>query len=81
MLSFDLLGPLPRSSKDYEYILLICEYFSRFVLSIPSRNATVPKILEYLENEVFWLFGVPQYLIGDNGVQFKSKKFIDSCKK
>jgi len=79
MLSADLMGPLPRSSKGYRYILLVCDYFSKFVLSFPLRSATATKICEHIENEVFLLFGVPQILLTDNGGQFKSKLFVKLC--
>lgn len=70
MLSIDLMRSLPKSTKGYQYILLVCEYFSKFILSITLRN--VPKICEYLENEVFSLFGAPQYLSADNKVKFEN---------
>lgn len=78
-LTIDLIGSLPKSTKGYKYILLVCDYFSKFVLSVPLRNATVLKFCEYLKYEIILLFGVPQYLIAYNGVQFKSKKFLDLC--
>lgn len=75
LLSLDLIGALSISSKGYRYILVVCDYFSKFVLSFPLRTSKVTNILRCLENEVFLLFGVPQYLICDNGQQFKSNEF------
>lgn len=71
----DLIGPLPRSTKGYQYILVICDYFSKFTLLFPLRKATASSIIKIMEEQVFLLFGVPEYLKCDNGVQFKSKEF------
>lgn len=69
MISVDLMGPLPRSTKGYSFIFVVSDYFSKFVLTFPLRSANAAKICEHLENEVFLLFGVPKYIISDNGSQ------------
>lgn len=81
MLSIDLMGPLPRSTKGYSFIFVISDYFSKFVLTFPLRSANALKICEHLENDVFLLFGVPKYIIADNGTQFRGKHFTDLCNK
>lgn len=73
IISADLIGPLPRSSKGYAYILVVCDNFSKFVLTFPLRTATALSVTHVLENNVFLLFGAPNQLIVDNGVQFRSR--------
>lgn len=75
MISVDLVGPLPRSSQGYTYILSVVDCFSKFPLFFPLRSATATVVTQRLEEGVFLLFGAPQYLITDNGVQFRSKEF------
>lgn len=75
VVSLDLIGPLPRSTKGYSYILVVVDLFSKFSLCFPLRKATTPRILEHLENDVFLLFGVPKRIVSDNGVQFRSKAY------
>lgn len=70
----DLVGPLPRSSKGHQYILVYSDYFSKFSLFFPLRKATASKVSELIEQS-FLLFGVPEFLKADNGVQYKSKEF------
>lgn len=63
----DLIGPLPQSSSEFRYILVILDSFSKFVfLSTPNFNV----VFKRLQEEIFLLYGVPQYDICDNGVQF-----------
>lgn len=81
LISTDIIGPLPRSSKGYRYILVIADYYSKFVLTFPLRTATAQAVTRHMENDVFLLFGVPQYLLCDNGVQFKSTDFRNLCGK
>lgn len=71
----DIIGPLPRSSKGNQYILVYCDYFSKFSLFFPMRRATANKVVELIQN-AFLLFGIPEYLRADNGVQYKSKEFL-----
>ena len=78
-LSVDIIGPLTPTTKGYRYILVVSDYFSKMVLTFPLRQATAQSIVKYIENDVFLLFGVPQFLICDNGVQFKSHQFRDLC--
>lgn len=75
VISIDLVGPLPRSSKGYNHILVVVDLFSKFSLCFPLRKATASKVVEHLENDVFLLFGVPRKIVSDNGVQFRSKEY------
>lgn len=79
MISVDLVGPLPRSTQGFINILVVSDYFSKFPLFFALRQATAPAVTKYIEDQVFLLFGVPEYLICDNGVQFRSKEFKNMC--
>lgn len=70
MISSDLVGPLPRSSAGHEYVLVVTDYFSKFSLFIPLRTITAKNVIKALEEQVFLMFGVPEYIIVDNGTQF-----------
>lgn len=75
ILSIDIVGPLPRSSSGYMYILSVLDCFSKFVLLFPIRSATTKIIIKVMEEYVFLVYGAPGRIITDNGVQFKSKDF------
>lgn len=74
-ISVDLLGPLPRSKNGFTYILLISDYFTKFCLLHPLREAKTPPIVKYLEEQVFLIYGAPQIIACDNGSQFTAKIF------
>lgn len=81
--SMDLVGPLPKSKSGHQHILVVTDYFTKFVMVHPLRKATTKPIIKYLKDHVFYVFGVPEIVICDNGVQFRSKEFtafMDSLK-
>lgn len=75
-LSIDIIGPLPRTTRGFSFILAISDIFSKFVLTFPLRKATANNVVDVLEKHVFLLFGVPRNIISDNGVQFKSREYL-----
>lgn len=74
-ISVDLMGPFPRSPKGNTGLIVVCDWVTKFVLVKPVSKATARAIVQYLENDVFLLFGVPQILMTDNGAQFQSSLF------
>ena len=71
----DFVGPYPRTSRGNCYLFVIVDHFSKFTILKPLKNATSRKCIEILEQDVFHLFGVPQFLFSDNGRQFIAKDF------
>ena len=75
MVSVDFLGPLPRSTSGNQFLLVVVDVFSKYVLLKPFSRATSKKVVKFLEDEVFLVFGVPQTIVCDNGSQFISRDF------
>lgn len=71
-LSIDLVGPLPTSRKQNNYILVVTCCFSKYCLVFPLRQATAKAICRHIEDSVILIHGVPQTVIMDNGPQFIS---------
>lgn len=83
VISTDIIGPLPRSTKNYNFILVVLDIFSKYVRCFPLRKATASNIVKHLENDIFLIYGVPRSIISDNGVQYRSreyKKLLESYK-
>lgn len=72
VISCDIIGPLPRSTQGHKYLLVVNDWFSKFTLLFPLREAKAPKIAKFLEEQVFLMFGVPQILMCDNGTEFSN---------
>lgn len=71
----DIMGPFPPSTKQNRYLLVVADMFSKFALLFPLRVATSKTILRHLVNDVFLIYGVPDFLVCDNGKQFVSASF------
>lgn len=73
VIAVDLMGPLPRSASGHQYLLVVSDWFTKYSVLCPLRQATSSSIVRFMENEIFLVYGVPQYIICDNGRQFISK--------
>ncbi|XP_029112112.1 uncharacterized protein LOC114911879 [Scleropages formosus] len=71
----DFMGPLPRSGRGNEYILVFIDYFTKWVEICPVREATAATAARKFVSEVFARHGAPAHLVSDRGVQFVSDFF------
>lgn len=71
----DIIGPLPRSTSGYSYILVVVDTFSKYALLFKLRKATAGPIVHAIEDNVILTFGAPQKILCDNGVQYRSREF------
>lgn len=53
----------------------MCDYLSRFLLLFLLCRAAAAAVIILIEENVFLLFGVPEYLRSNQGVQYQSKEF------
>lgn len=81
MISMDLIGPLPRSTKQNVHLLVITDRFTKYCSLFPIRQATASKIVDIVESRWFSIFGIPETIIMDNGRQFVGKEFKNLANK
>lgn len=81
MISVDTVGPLPNSTLGNKYLLMVSDYFTKFVLIHPMRQASGKPIADFLENQVFLIYGAPQVMTCDNGTEFINKNVQQVCSK
>lgn len=80
VITSDLIGPLPRSSKGYNYIIVFHDKFTKWTEIKPLRTATSATCIKALKESIVMKFGCPQILLTDNGKQFTSKIFQETLK-
>ena len=51
----DIIGPLPRSSKGHEYVLVFQDLFTRWVEALAIRKANAKTVIEELNRRIFSL--------------------------
>ena len=77
--AFDIVGPLPRTTSGYKYLLTMICLFTKYPVAIPLRRVDNETILEAMM-EVFSIFGLPQEILTDQGSVFCSKLTRFFCK-
>ena len=80
VMAVDLLGPLPESKNGNRYVLVIGDYFSRWMEALPVPNQEASTVAEKLVDEVFLRFSPPEQLHSDQGRQFESNLVREVCK-
>jgi hypothetical protein len=77
--SLDVLGPLPKSDQDNKFILLICDYFTKWVEAFPMPNQEAKTVAEIFVKEFVCRYGTPRQLHSDQGSNFQSDLFKKVC--
>ena len=70
-IAMDIVGPLPKTKQRHRYILVICNYATRYPDAIPLKKFTAPEIAEKLV-EYFSRHGIPKEILSDQGTNFTS---------
>lgn len=55
----DMVGPIPRSKAGYRYMLMICDYATRFPEAIPLKTTDCATVAEALV-KFFFNGGIPR---------------------
>ncbi len=79
-IGIDLMGPFPSTARQKRFLLVIVDYFTRWIEVFPMRVTTSIEIAEVLINQVFTRYGLPRYILSDNGPQFVSNLFDEFCR-
>ena len=73
-IALDVLGPLPTTESGNKYILVIADYFTKWVEAFPLPNQEAKTVADKLVNE-----GIPLIIHSDQGRNFESALFTEMC--
>merc|ERR1711893_445229 len=71
--AMDVLGPLPTTPEGYKYVLVVMDYFTKWVEIFPMKDQTAETVAAVLVDEVFSRMGCLIELHSDQGSNFKSR--------
>jgi ribonuclease HI/transposase InsO family protein len=76
----DMVGPLRKMPGGYTHLLVAIDKFSKWVEVRPIMNLGAEQAMTFF-TDIVYRFGVPNYIITDNGSQFTGRKFLEFCDK
>ena len=71
-IAVDIVGPLPRSRRGNQYILVICDYANRYPEAVPLHSIDAGTVAEQLI-QLFARVGIPKEILSDQGTNFLSQ--------
>jgi len=80
IIATDLVGPLPESDNGNRYILVVADYFTRYMEAFPLPNQEAITVARKLVDEIFLRFSTPEQLHSDQGKQFEGQLLSEICK-
>ena len=75
----NFLGPLPRTARGNEYVLVRVDQFTKWMECIPLPSQTAEGTATAAVNEFFSRFGCPFQIFTDQGRDLESKLFRAVC--
>ena len=68
----DILGPFPISVRQFKFIVVAVEYFTKWIEVEALTTIISDKITKFVWRSIICRFGIPKELISDNGTRFAS---------
>ncbi|GKV23293.1 hypothetical protein SLEP1_g33040 [Rubroshorea leprosula] len=75
----DLLDPFTKGKGGCTHLIVVVDYFTKWIEAKPLSTTTEKKIEEFLFNSILWRFGIPMLIIADNGPQFRAAALRSFC--
>ena len=79
MIAIDFLGPLPQTEKGNKHLLVMADYYTKWVEAFALPNQKASTVARVLVDEVFCRLGTPAILHSDQGRNFESKILQEIC--
>jgi transposase InsO family protein/predicted aspartyl protease len=72
-IAVDICGPLPETKNHNRYMLVVTDYFSKWVEPLAIKNQEAETVASALINEFIARYGCPTSIYSDRGAQFTSR--------
>lgn len=79
MIGVDFMGPFPLSKNRNSILMVVVDYYSRWVEPFAMKDAKTPKVCQILRSEIFTRWGIPKFMVSDRGPQFTSQLMAQMC--
>jgi hypothetical protein len=76
----DILALDPPTPRGNKYVLVIVDYFSKWLEALPMKNQRAETCAEKFVTKFISRFGIPDQLHSDQGKQFESRLMQEVCR-
>ncbi|KAL0318123.1 UNVERIFIED_CONTAM: hypothetical protein Scaly_2861600 [Sesamum calycinum] len=79
-MGLDVVGSItPNSSVGYVYILAATDCFSKWAEATSLKEVKKETVVNFIHVNIIFRYGVPRYIITDNGMSFYNKSMDKLC--
>lgn len=71
--ALDIARSLPETCNDNKYILVVIDHYSKWYEAKVVVDHDAETTARFLEDEIIYKFGVPKYVLIDNGYEWVTK--------
>uniref|UniRef100_A0AAR2LYA0 Integrase catalytic domain-containing protein n=1 Tax=Pygocentrus nattereri TaxID=42514 RepID=A0AAR2LYA0_PYGNA len=75
----DIVGPLPTTSRENRYILVIADYFSKWCEAFALKKQEADTVARVVVEQFILRWGTPKSIHTDQGKNFESALFREIC--
>lgn len=79
LVATDFTGPFKTSSFGNKYIMVVVDCFSKYMICIPVPNKETNTTANTLLEHWFWVFGIPEQILSDQGKEYNSMLMDSIC--
>jgi transposase InsO family protein len=72
------VGVLPRAPGGLRFLFVVIDTFTKWLEAMPVVNIMPDAAIKFLQS-IIHKFDVPNWVLTDNGTQFKGAKFVICC--
>jgi transposase-like protein len=65
--ALDIVGPLLKTKDGNMYVSVTIDHYSKWCEARPVRDHDVTTAIRFLKKEIICKFGVPKFILTDNG--------------
>jgi hypothetical protein len=69
------VGALPRAPGGFRFLVVAIDMFIKWMEAMLVVNIMQEVVVKFLKS-ILYKFGVPKWVLTDNGTQFKGAKFV-----
>ena len=77
MWGMDILRPLPKASGVVKYLLVVINYYTKWIKARPVWEITTIEVEKFTWKHLIYRYNLPYAIVMENDIQFKAQTYED----